>query len=64
MRANEKFVFTPEEAAQYAGIGEGKIRRLCSSGEIKAMRSGNRWLIPKKLLEEFVIEKAMKGESV
>ena len=57
----EKFVLTPKEASEYIGLGENQIRSLCTSGEIKAVRSGQNWKIPKPLLEEFIIEMARKG---
>lgn len=60
----EKFVLTPKEAGEYIGLGENQIRSLCTSGEIKAVRSGQNWKIPKPLLEEFILRKAEKGGQI
>lgn len=60
----EKFVFTPEEAAGYIGIGVNQLRKLVKDGEIPAARSGRNFKIPRPLLEEWIIRKAEKGEWI
>lgn len=64
MDLNEKFVLTPDEAAVYIGVGVNQIRSLCSDGQIKATRVGRKWKIPKPCLEQYMLEKAEKGEEI
>ena len=64
IRICEKIALTPKEAGAMTNIGECEIRRLCASGDIMATRVGREWKIPRKLLDEFVTEKARKGEPI
>lgn len=59
-----KFVFNTEEAAAYLNIGINQMRGLLKSGEIPAARSGRNYKIPRPLLEEWIVEKAEKGEQI
>ena len=60
----EKFVLSPKECAAYIGIGECDIRLLCQRGEIKATRSGHNWKIPRPCAEDYIMQKALKGEPI
>ena len=60
----EKFVLTPKEASEYIGLGENQIRSLCTSGEIKAVRSGQNWKIPRINVEQFFLDKAETGDPI
>jgi len=60
----EKFTLTPKEAAEYIGMGENRIRQLAKYGEIPAAKSGRNFLIPRPLLEEWILEKARNGEQI
>ena len=60
----DRFIFTPKEAAEYLGLGENRIRQLVKNGEIPAARSGRNYKIPRPLLEEWIVEKAEKGEQI
>lgn len=59
-----KYILTTQEAAEYVGIGINRIRELVKSGEIPAARSGRNFKIPRPLLEEWILEKARKGEQI
>ena len=59
-----KYILTTQEAAEYVGIGINRIRELVKSGEIPAARSGRNFKIPRPLLEEWIVEKAEKGEQI
>lgn len=60
----DRFIFTPKEAAEYLGVGENRIRQLVKDGKIPAARSGRNFKIPRPLLEEWIVEKAEKGERI
>ncbi|MEG2522292.1 MAG: helix-turn-helix domain-containing protein [Anaerovoracaceae bacterium] len=57
LKPNEKFVMTPREAGEYVCLGENKIRELCQTGEIKAIRYGSHWKIARPILEQFILDK-------
>ena len=59
-----KYILTTQEAAEYVGIGINRIRELVKTGEIPAARSGRNFKIPRPLLEEWIEEKARKGERI
>ena len=59
-----KYILTTQEAAGYVGIGINRIRELVKTGEIPAARSGRNFKIPRPLLEEWIEEKARKGEQI
>lgn len=60
----EKFTLTSKEAAAYIGIGENKIRELIKAGEIAATTNGHGYIIPRPLLEEWILGKAKKGAKI
>jgi excisionase family DNA binding protein len=50
----EKRVLTVAEAADYLKIGINLTYRLVKSGEIPSRRLGRRWIIPGRLLDEWL----------
>ena len=52
----EKYLLTVEEAAQYFGIGESKLRKLAEENEDSEyiLCNGNRRLYKRKLFEEYI----------
>lgn len=55
MRNKEsKAVFNLREAAAYLGISVPTLATLLQSGEIPCRRAGQRWLIPKVVLDAWL----------
>jgi excisionase family DNA binding protein len=46
--------YTIEEAAATVGLSPAHIYRLAQRGEIRAVRSGRRWLVPVEALDELL----------
>lgn len=46
---------TSEDAAKYLNLTPASIRELCRTGQLKAIKCGNLWRIPKAWLLEFVM---------
>lgn len=53
---NERYLLSVREAADYFGIGEKKLRRLAENNLYHgfAVYNGNRYMIIRKKLEEFL----------
>lgn len=47
-------IFTPAEAAQYAGLCDRVIRRYCEQDRLPATRVGRTWAIRKTDLDKFL----------
>ncbi|MQA04333.1 MAG: helix-turn-helix domain-containing protein [Streptosporangiales bacterium] len=45
---NSPAVFTVHEVAHLLSLSPGSTYQLCRSGEIPALKLGNRWVIPKR----------------
>lgn len=43
----DRLAFSPVEVAEMTGLHERTVRELCSRGEIRATKAGERWLIPR-----------------
>lgn len=56
-----KAVLSTTEAAQYINISNDEVRRLCKIGTIKAFRCGPNYKIPKRVLDDAIMEWAMEG---
>lgn len=56
----EKITVSGREAREILGISAEDMKKLLDSGVIPAMRRGNRWHIPVKSLEEYVITQSEK----
>ena len=58
---NEYYILTPEDVMEELCIGRNAVYKLLNSGELKALRVGRNWKIPRKELNEF-IDKKLKQE--
>ncbi|MBE0426350.1 MAG: excisionase family DNA-binding protein [Nitrospirae bacterium] len=47
-------IFSPGEACYYIGLSWTTLKRLIDEGEIRVVRVGRRYLIPKESLDAFV----------
>ena len=50
----EKKVLRPHEAAEVLGVTSKTVYNLIRWGELRAVRAGRVWLIPKEALDEFL----------
>lgn len=46
--ADKRAVYTVHEVAQLLSLSLGGTYQLCRSGDIPALKLGNRWVIPKR----------------
>ena len=51
-------LITPEEVADMLGCGMNTTYKLLKSGKIKAMRIGRVWKIPKRAVQEYIVQEA------
>lgn len=49
-------VITPEEAAEMLDCGMNAMYKLLNSGKLKAFRIGRIWKIPKRAVQEYIIQ--------
>ena len=56
----EKLTVSAVEARQMMGISAKDLAILLNSGEINAIRRGNRWCIPVQCLNEYLVTQAEK----
>jgi len=55
---NKPIMLTVKEAAaEVVGLTPFRVRQLCISGELKHIKAGNKYLINKSVLLEFIGEK-------
>ena len=47
-------VLTPEELREFLNIGRNKVYELLKNKDIKSIRIGSRYRIPKKFISEFL----------
>lgn len=52
---------TARQAAAYLHLNEKKLYALANSGEVPAARVGGKWLFPRRLLDEWMLELAHGG---
>jgi excisionase family DNA binding protein len=52
---------TAREAAAYLHLNEKKLYELANSREVPAARIGGKWLFPRRLLDEWLLEQAHGG---
>jgi excisionase family DNA binding protein len=50
----EKVTLSIKEAVKYAGIHEEKIRQLVHTEDFPCFKNGNKWLINRELLDEWL----------
>lgn len=51
-------LITPEEVADMLGCGMNTTYKLLKFGKIKAMRIGRSWRIPKRAVQEYIIQES------
>lgn len=51
-------LITPEEVADMLRCGMNTTYKLLKSGKIKAMRIGRSWRIPKRAVQEYIIQES------
>ena len=51
-------LITPEEVADMLNCGMNTTYKLLKSGKIKAMRIGRVWKIPKRAVQEYIVQEA------
>lgn len=56
----ETLVYSAEEAAKAIKTTKDVVLKRVEKGEIPAYREGRNWKIPKKLLQEYIIAKALE----
>ena len=49
-------LITPQEAADMIGCGMNSMYKLLNGQKIKAFRIGRRWKIPKRAIQEYIIQ--------
>jgi excisionase family DNA binding protein len=52
---------TSKQAAAYLHLNEKKLYELAASGEVPATKATGKWLFPKRLLDEWLLESAHGG---
>ena len=50
----EKIAYSVREVAAMLGLSEWKVRELCYQKELRSLKVGQRLLIPKAALDEFL----------
>lgn len=56
----ETLVYSAVEAAKALKVKPENVIKKLEKGEIPAYREGRNWKIPKKLLQEYIIAKALE----
>lgn len=51
---NDYYILTPEDVMEELCIGRNAVYKLLDSGELKALRVGRKWKIPRKELNAFI----------
>ena len=51
-------LITPEEVADMLNCGMNTTYKLLKTGKIKAMRIGRVWKIPKRAVQEYIMQEA------
>jgi len=51
-------LITPDEAASMLGCGMNTMYKLLNAGKLKAMRIGTHWKIPKRAVQEYIIQES------
>jgi len=61
-----KEIMNTREVAGYLGLNEKRIYQLAKQGEIPATRIGGKWIFPRALMNQWILERArgnLKGEK-
>lgn len=51
-----KRFFTSKEVAEFFSVKERTVRKWIQTGKLSAIRPNQVWLIPRKALEQFILE--------
>lgn len=51
-------ILSVEAVCELLGIGRNNMYKLLASGQLKAFRNGRVWRIPKKAVEEFILQQS------
>lgn len=51
---DQQYLLTAREAAELLRVGRGYLYGLCREGRLKYIRFGNRFLIPRDAITEFI----------
>lgn len=51
-------LITPEDVANIPGCGMNTTYKLLKTGKIKAMRIGRVWKIPKRAVQEYIVQES------
>jgi excisionase family DNA binding protein len=54
-----KTIFSASEACGYMGLCWNTLKKLINEGEIRTVRIGKRYLIPKESIDSFINQDAM-----
>lgn len=57
---SENDILDVEEVMEILYIGRNYAYKLLNSGALKAFRVGRKWRIPKKCVEEYIIEQSRR----
>lgn len=52
-------VLSAKEAAKVLGVGHHTIQKLLETGKLKGFKIGNRWKIPERFLDKYILESAV-----
>lgn len=52
----QKMAFSPKEVMQITGLGRNTVYELLTTGKLRGLRVGRRWVIPRRALENFFSE--------
>ena len=56
-------IMTIDEVVQYLKLGRSKVYSLLTSGELKGMKFGKIWRIPKESVQQYIDDR-MKNTSI
>jgi excisionase family DNA binding protein len=59
-----KRIFNASEACGYMGICWNSLKKLINAGDIRVIRIGKRYLIPKESLDSFIEQDAMIAKTI
>ncbi len=54
----DKNIWTTDEVMDYLLIGRNTLYELLRTGKIKAFKIGSNWKIPKKAVDEYIIQQS------
>jgi excisionase family DNA binding protein len=60
----QRVFLTPYEAAQFSGLPQSYLRRLVTSGQLKALKTGSGWRIPRVALEALAVHVSVSDQEI